>query len=66
MVDGAASEAGMEEGVELTHCVERWKANAEDEKKGMFACFDESGIFTAVCRHGFLLVFCDMIQSGEL
>lgn len=59
-------EPGMDDGDKLTLCVERWKANADDEKKGMFACFDEAGVFTAVCRHGFLLAYCDMIQSGEL
>lgn len=59
-------EPGIENSSKLTLCVERWKANADDEKKGMFSCFDEAGIFTAVCRHGFLLAYCDMIQSGEL
>jgi hypothetical protein len=47
-------------------CVERWKANADDAKKGMFSCFDESGLFVAVCRHGLLITACDMVQSGEL
>jgi Kyakuja-Dileera-Zisupton transposase len=32
----------------------------------MFAMFDESGIFLTACRHGFVLLVCDMIQSGEL
>jgi hypothetical protein len=60
------AEPGLEHSTDLTHCVERWKANADDDKKGMFECFDEAGIFIAVCRHGFLLAFCDIIQSGEL
>jgi hypothetical protein len=47
-------------------CVHRWKANADDAKKGMFSCFDETGLFVAVCRHGVLLTSCDMVQSGEL
>ena len=47
-------------------CVERWKANADDSKKGMFGCFDESGIFAAFCRHGFALTLTDMVASGEL
>jgi hypothetical protein len=50
----------------LKDCVSRWKANAADIKKGMLACFDESGSFIGVCRHGILLVACDMVQSGEL
>jgi hypothetical protein len=61
------AEPGLEHtATDLTQCVERWKANADDDKKGMFECFDEAGIFTAVCRHGFLLTFCDIVQSGEL
>ncbi|KAG9023451.1 hypothetical protein FRB95_013070 [Tulasnella sp. JGI-2019a] len=47
-------------------CMERWKANAPDEKKGMFSCYDESGIFISVCQHGHILVVADMVQSGEL
>lgn len=47
-------------------CVERWKANADDAKKGMFSCYDEAGIFIAVCRHGFILIIVDMVASGEL
>lgn len=47
-------------------CVERWKANADDSKKGMFSCFEESGLFVAVCRHGLLIQCCDMVESGEL
>jgi len=47
-------------------CVERWKANADDSKKGMFSCFEESGLFVAVCRHGLLISCCDMVESGEL
>ncbi|KAG8911652.1 hypothetical protein FRC02_006489 [Tulasnella sp. 418] len=47
-------------------CVERWKANADDSKKGMLNCFEESGIFVACCRHGFILIACDMVASGEL
>jgi hypothetical protein len=47
-------------------CVVRWKANSDDSKKGMFSCFEESGLFIAVCRHGVLLTACDMVESGEL
>jgi len=32
----------------------------------MFKMFDESGLFLCACEHGFILLFCDMIQSGEL
>ncbi|KAJ6544858.1 hypothetical protein DFH09DRAFT_928192 [Mycena vulgaris] len=32
----------------------------------MFALFAVAGIFIAVCRHGHVLIMCDMIRSGEL
>jgi Kyakuja-Dileera-Zisupton transposase/CxC1 like cysteine cluster associated with KDZ transposases len=48
-----------------SECAERWKANADDNKKVMWECFDECGIFVVVCRHGIVLLACDMIQSGE-
>ncbi|ESK82955.1 hypothetical protein Moror_11811 [Moniliophthora roreri MCA 2997] len=47
-------------------CVDRWKAAGPDSQKKMFALFAVSGIFLAVCRHGHVLVICDMIRSGEL
>ncbi|KIJ64310.1 hypothetical protein HYDPIDRAFT_90572, partial [Hydnomerulius pinastri MD-312] len=46
-------------------CAGRWKNMKEDETKRMWGVFDESGIFMAVCRHGFSLVIADMVQSGE-
>ncbi|CAK5272797.1 unnamed protein product [Mycena citricolor] len=47
-------------------CVERWKAAGPEARKKMFALFAVSGIFLAVCRHGHVLIMCDMIRSGEL
>jgi hypothetical protein len=47
-------------------CVERWKAAGPEARKKMFALFAISGIFIAVCRHGHVLIMCDMIRSGEL
>lgn len=32
----------------------------------MWAIFEETGIFLALCRHGFSLVIADMVRSGEL
>ncbi|KAF8522985.1 hypothetical protein JB92DRAFT_2827420 [Gautieria morchelliformis] len=49
-----------------TPCVDRWKAAAEDSSKSMWGVFDETGVFVALCRHGTLLLMCDMIKSGEL
>lgn len=47
-------------------CVERWKANADESKKIALSCFDETGTFVVLCRHGHVLIICDMRQSGEL
>ncbi|KAJ6609004.1 hypothetical protein B0H10DRAFT_2166451 [Mycena sp. CBHHK59/15] len=50
----------------LDTCVERWKAAGPEARKKMFALFAISGIFLTVCRHGHVVVMCDMIRSGEL
>lgn len=56
----------------LTHgsydaiCVERFTAAKADETKGMHSCYDESGKMVAVCRHGIVILMCDIVQSGEL
>jgi hypothetical protein len=47
-------------------CVQRFKAARKDDQKGMFSCFAEAGIFTSVCKHGLVILWCDMIHSGEL
>ncbi|KAG0702088.1 hypothetical protein DFH29DRAFT_982445 [Suillus ampliporus] len=47
-------------------CVDRWRNAAPEARKRMFSVFRKSGIFVAVCRHGFLLSICDMVRSGEL
>ncbi|KAF8523540.1 hypothetical protein BU17DRAFT_74962 [Hysterangium stoloniferum] len=36
----------------------------DDITKCMWAIFDETGVFLALCRHGFSLVIADMVQSG--
>lgn len=50
----------------MNTCVERWKNAGPEARKKMFALFAVAGIFLAVCRHGHVLVLCDMIRSGEL
>ncbi|KAJ7705037.1 hypothetical protein B0H17DRAFT_1156954 [Mycena rosella] len=50
----------------LDTCVERWKAAGPEARKKMFALLAISGIFLTVCRHGHVVVMCDMIRSGEL
>ncbi|KAH9913659.1 uncharacterized protein B0H18DRAFT_887915 [Fomitopsis serialis] len=47
-------------------CVERWRNAGPEARKKMFALFAMTGIFVCLCRHGQLLILCDMIKSGEL
>ncbi|KAJ8087326.1 hypothetical protein PM082_006156 [Marasmius tenuissimus] len=47
-------------------CVDHWKATSPDPQKKMFAFFAVTGVFIAVCRHGHLIVMCDMRRSREL
>lgn len=49
----------------VSNCVENWKANADDAKKTMWECFEESGMFVVLCRHGHILLTCDIVRSGE-
>ncbi|EPQ50029.1 hypothetical protein GLOTRDRAFT_21641, partial [Gloeophyllum trabeum ATCC 11539] len=50
----------------VSTCIDRWRNAGPEQRKKMFALFDESGIFLAACRHGTVLLICDMIRSGEL
>ncbi|KAF7353148.1 hypothetical protein MSAN_01502300 [Mycena sanguinolenta] len=47
-------------------CADRWKNMINDVTSKMWGIFDETGVFLALCRHGFVLVIADMIRSGEL
>ncbi|KAF8209528.1 hypothetical protein K438DRAFT_1753871 [Mycena galopus ATCC 62051] len=47
-------------------CADRWKNMINDVTSKMWGIFDETGIFLALCRHGFVLVIADLIRSGEL
>ncbi|KAJ7889571.1 hypothetical protein B0H14DRAFT_2336709, partial [Mycena olivaceomarginata] len=64
------NELTEQESDELTNnvniCVERWKAAGPEARKKMYALFAVAGIFISVCRHGHVLLLCDMIRSGEL
>ncbi|CDO74426.1 hypothetical protein BN946_scf184764.g2 [Trametes cinnabarina] len=50
----------------ISTCTRNWKAAAADDKKRMWAVFEETGIFACACRHGLMLYLVDMIRSGEL
>ncbi|KAF8514584.1 hypothetical protein BU17DRAFT_68351 [Hysterangium stoloniferum] len=52
--------------VDYNPCADRWKNMKDDITKRMWAIFDETGVFLALCQHGFSLVIADMVQSGEL
>jgi hypothetical protein len=62
MVD-EGPEGAMED---ATECTRNWKAAQPDEKKGSFIRWDQTGIFTALCRHGIIFSIVDMRRSGEL
>ncbi|KAJ6551242.1 hypothetical protein B0H19DRAFT_1211105 [Mycena capillaripes] len=47
-------------------CQERWKNMSEEITEHMWGIFDETGVFLALCRHGFVLLIADMVRSGEL
>ncbi|KAH9853435.1 hypothetical protein C2E23DRAFT_698062, partial [Lenzites betulinus] len=47
-------------------CAERWRNAGPEARKKMFTLFQITGIFATLCRHGQVLVLCDMIRSGEL
>jgi len=67
--DAHHDEAGWADvGGDTVHesCSDRWRAAAPESRKKMFALFAACGVFVAVCRHGHLLVMCDMVNSSEL
>ncbi|KAF8203394.1 hypothetical protein K438DRAFT_1580548, partial [Mycena galopus ATCC 62051] len=47
-------------------CDDRWQNMKEDVTARAWGMYDETGIFPALCRHGFVLVVVDMVKSGEL
>jgi hypothetical protein len=47
-------------------CTERWQNMKEEVTARAWGMYDETGIFPALCRHGFVLIVVDMVKSGEL
>ncbi|KAF9499162.1 hypothetical protein BDN71DRAFT_1524660 [Pleurotus eryngii] len=47
-------------------CADNWKATFSNRRKHMWELFDETGVFTCTCQHGFVLWLADMVRSGEL
>ncbi|KAF7761157.1 hypothetical protein Agabi119p4_10566 [Agaricus bisporus var. burnettii] len=56
----------LSEDQEENPCVSRWSNMVNELTARMWAVFNETGIFLALCRHGFVLVAVDMVQSGEM
>jgi hypothetical protein len=55
-----------EGGDEGAGCEECWENMKEDVTVRAWGLYDETGIFPALCRHGFVLFIVDMVQSGDL
>jgi hypothetical protein len=47
-------------------CAERWRNMRTTLTAKMWGVFQETGLFLALCRHGFVLLLADMVRSGEL
>lgn len=47
-------------------CAERWRNMKTALTAKMWGVFYETGLFLALCRHGFVLLLADMVCSGEL
>ena len=47
-------------------CAERWRNMRTELTAKMWGVFHETGLFLALCRHGFVLMLADMVRSGEL
>ncbi|KAG6809770.1 hypothetical protein H0H92_014809 [Tricholoma furcatifolium] len=60
------AEVDPELDAEESPCAERWTNMIHDATAKMWGVFDETGVFLALCRHSFVLVVADMVQSGEL
>ncbi|KAJ7577148.1 hypothetical protein C8J56DRAFT_1007247 [Mycena floridula] len=43
-----------------------WHNSQESNTRAMWRIYDETGIFLSLCRHGFVLLMADMVNSGEL
>ncbi|KAJ7270013.1 hypothetical protein B0H12DRAFT_997107, partial [Mycena haematopus] len=67
MKDFVEDEEGVDEGEEREGgCSERWQNMKETVTARAWGMYDETGIFPALCRHGFVLIVVDMVKSGEL
>lgn len=54
------------EDLEVSPCAEKWRNLDTTSTEKMWTIFEETGIFTGLCRHGTVLLIVDMVRSGEL
>ncbi|KAJ3805191.1 hypothetical protein EV368DRAFT_88232 [Lentinula lateritia] len=47
-------------------CAEQWKNLNEAVTSKMWGIYNETAVFLALCRHSFVLLITNMVQSGEL
>ncbi|KAJ7635425.1 hypothetical protein B0H17DRAFT_1149699 [Mycena rosella] len=47
-------------------CSDCWQNMREEVTAKAWGMYEEMGLFLSLCRHGFVLMVCDMIRSGEL
>ena len=47
-------------------CAKCWRNMKTELTAKMWGIFKETGLFLALCRHGFVLILVDMVRSGEL
>lgn len=60
------SPAYIEDDNDNNPCAERWRNMRTALTAKMWGVFQETGLFLALCRHGFVLLLADMVRSGEL
>ena len=58
--------AYTEDETEDNPCAVRWRNMKTALTAKMWGIFHETGLFLALCRHGFVLMLVDMVRSGEL
>ena len=56
----------VEDDTDQNPCSECWRNMRTELTAKMWGIFEETGLFLALCRHGFVLLLADMIRSGEL
>jgi hypothetical protein len=71
MVDRWAKDMVMDAiwdgGVDVDNpCAAQWMNMVNEVTARMWGVFNETGIFLALCRHGFVLLVADMVCRGEL